>query len=102
MRVCNFVTVMVLTSVTGLAGPLTSEFFLEGDGAALERMACSVGTVETGSAIFTDRSFVFHEPPAGLQGKPFLRLSIDGGQDVAVVKGGLLAVITPAPDTRRL
>lgn len=88
-----------LTVQTAWGEPLTATVFMEGDGAVLERTPCSAGIVESGAAIFTDRSFVFHEPPAGLKGKPFFKLSIDGGREVAVAKDGLLAVITPAPDT---
>lgn len=83
---------------TGLGEPLTSKTFLQGDGAALERMTCAVGTVEAGASIFQNRDFVFLDPPEGLKGLTFLRLMIEGGKPVSVAKDGVLTVITPAPD----
>ncbi len=83
---------------TGWGAPLTADAFMQGDGAVLARMSCSVGTVDQGADIFLDRSFVFHEPPEGLKGKLFLKFPIDGGKPVSVAKDGVLTVITPAPD----
>ncbi len=87
-----------LAASAALGEPLTAPTFLQGDGATLERMACAVGAVEAGAAIFTDRAFVFHEPPAGLKGLLFLKTMIEGGKPVSVAKDGVLTVITPAPD----
>ena len=83
---------------TVLAAPLTSPTFMTGEGATLEPMSCAVGIAESGTALFTNRAFVFHEPPAALRGMLFLKTSIDGGNPVTVARAGLLTVITPAPD----
>ena len=99
MRILSMLSLTAWLGVSASLGePLTSKTFMAGDGAALGRMACSVGTVETGAAIFTDRVFVFLEPPAGLKGMLFLKAPIEGGKPVSVVKDGLLTVVTPAPD----
>jgi hypothetical protein len=81
-----------------LGAPLTSPAFLEGGGATLAPMPCSVGTLEQGAALFSNRSFTLHEPPDGLKGLLFLRTQIEGGKPVCVAKEGLLTVLTPAPD----
>lgn len=87
-----------MAAPTGWGEPLTARAFMEGEGATLERMSCSVGIVEKGAPVFMDRSFAFHEPPDGVRGMTFLRTLIDGGKAVAVAKEGVLTVITPAPD----
>ena len=38
--------------------------------------ACASDALVKGARIFTDRDYVFNEPPAGLKGRPFLRGSI--------------------------
>ncbi len=88
-----------LTAGTGCSEPLTAKELMQGDGAVLAPLTCTVGTLEEDAAIFINRDFVFHEPPAGLKGKPFFKLPIEGGQSITVVKDGLLDVITPAPGT---
>ena len=99
MRILSMLILTAWLAVSTSSGePFTSKTFMQGDGAVLERMACAVGAVETGAAIFTDRIFVFSEPPAGLKGMLFLKTMIEGGKPVSVVKDGLLTVITPAPD----
>jgi len=70
--------------------------------AGRRRGACD-DTVHSGdngkdTSVFIDRTFLFHEPPAGLKGLTFLKASIDGGLTVTVEKDGLLDIITPAPD----
>ena len=97
------ISLAILTGLAALAlavhgEPLTAAAFMTGDGAALERVPCIVGSVGKGIPIFTDRDYTFHEPPAGLLGMTFLRLSMDGGKPLTVAKDGLLTVITPAPD----
>lgn len=87
----------VLTLCAARGEDPAADAFLPGDGAVLEPTPVLVGTVEKDAAVFSDRTFLFLEPPAGLKGKTYLRASIDGGQAVTVKKGGLLDVITPAP-----
>jgi hypothetical protein len=98
MRIISMLLLASLAVSAARGEPLTAPTFLQGDGAVLESRSCSVGTVETGAAIFTDRAFVFHEPPAGLKGLLFLKTMIEGGKPVSVAKDGVLTVITPAPD----
>ncbi|MDD2600099.1 MAG: sialidase family protein [Kiritimatiellae bacterium] len=87
-----------LTACFGLSEPQSATEFLQGNGAVLEPITCSIGTVEKDSSIFLDRNYVFHEPPAGLKGMTLLKLSMNGDQPIAIKKEGLLTVITPAPD----
>jgi hypothetical protein len=99
MKINKMILLAPLAVSFALGEPLTSPTFMQGDGAALERMTCAVGTVEAGAPIFQNRNFVFLDPPEGLKGLTFLRLMIEGGKPVTVAREGLLAVLTPAPDT---
>ena len=87
-----------LAAWTGFGGTPATDAFMQGDGAVLETVPYTTGTVEKDAIIFVDRLFLFHDPPAGLKGKFFFKAPIDGGMAVTVVKDGLLDVVTPAPD----
>ena len=85
------------------AAPLTSSTFLTGGGAALEKMpGAQPGLIEKDAAVFTDRAFTYHEPPAGLNGMTALLCAIDGGTSATVSKDGLLTVLTPDPDVPKV
>ena len=56
--------------------------------------ACSSDVLVKGARIFTDREYVFNEPPVGLKGKPFLRSSIMSTR-FEVMADGELVVLTP-------
>ena len=90
-----------LTACAGWGGPITAGAFMTGPGAAFEKVpGAQPGIIEKDAAVFTDRAFLYHEPPAGLRGMPVLALTIDGGKPLAVAKDGLLTVLTPAPDIK--
>ena len=92
---------LLLTALGVSAEPLTSRALLTGPGAAFEKVpGAQPGVIEKGAAVFTDRAFLYHEPPASLRGMPVLALTIDGGKPLAVAKDGLLTVLTPAPDIK--
>lgn len=89
---------ILLSAPTTFSAPVTSDIFMQGKGAVLEPLTCSLGTVAKDEAIFLDRSFTFLEPPAGLTGMTLLKMQINGDEPIAVKKDGLLTVITPSPD----
>jgi len=89
---------ILLLACRAFGTPLTASDFLEGEGAVLERMTCSLGSIGQGVPIFMDRVFVFHEPPQGLRDMPFLKFPINGGRTVRIARNGLITAITPAPD----
>lgn len=89
---------LLLATLAAGAEPLTSCELLNGPGAALEKVVgARPGVIEEGAAVFTDRAFTYHQPPAGLKGMPALMGSIDCGVPVTVSKDGLLTVLTPDP-----
>ena len=89
---------LLLTTLAAGAEPLTSRELLNGPGAALEKVVgARPGVIEEGAAVFTDRAFTYHQPPAGLKGLSALMGSINGGVPVTVSKDGLLTVLTPDP-----
>ena len=92
---------LFLLAISLHAAPLTSRDFMTGQGAALDKVpGARPGVIEKGTAVFTDRTFTYHEPPAGLRGMTALTLSINGGKPVTVSKDGLLTVLTPAPEVK--
>jgi len=98
-RLARTTALAALAAGAAAGGTPTADTFMPGEGAVLARLPGTVETLEKDAAVFADRDFLFLDPPAGLTGKPFCRAPIGGGLDVAVVKDGLLAVITPAPGT---
>jgi len=94
----TLVAVAALTACTGFSEPQVAKALMQGSGAVLEPLTCTVGTIEKDEGIFLDRSFTFPEPPAGLKGMTLLKLPINGDEPIAVKKEGLLTAITPAPD----
>lgn len=55
------------------------------------------GLFELGAKLFLDRDFVLLEPPAGLQGQPFVRSSIDTLK-FRCTKPGMATLLTPDPE----
>ncbi len=88
---------MATGALTGFSAPQTTKTFMQGEGAILENTSCTVDTIEKDATVFIDRSFIFHEPPAGLKGKPFFKFPIDEDPGIIVIQDGLLDVITPDP-----
>lgn len=92
---------LILATLVSRADTLTSRAFLKGPGATLEKVTgARPGVIEAGAAVFTDRMFTYHEPPAGLKGMTALTRPIEGGKPVAVAQDGVLTVLTPAPDIK--
>lgn len=70
---------------------------LEGTGAELETFGpCEVDTFRPGALLYTDRPYTIRECPDHLQGKLFLRGSIDWS-DFRCKAAGVLTLLTPEP-----
>jgi len=70
---------------------------MEGNGAAIAYLgegACD--TFRAGAVLFTDRNYTVRECPAWLEGKKFLRGSIESGS-LRVTGDGVLTLLTPSP-----
>ena len=91
----------LIIACTSWGESLSTNRFLQGEGARIAPLPCTVATLEQGAAIFTDRTFLFHAPPDGLKGLPFFKASIHGNLNVSVIQAGLLTIITPDPDVAR-
>jgi len=95
----HVVVVGVLVIAAG-AGPASQrrDAPLEGRGASLTFSGASeVDTFRQGAVLFTDRSYTVKECPSWLNGRSFLRGSIDWNGPLRVTGDGLLTVLTPEP-----
>jgi hypothetical protein len=90
------ITASLLASVLLLETAGAAQSPLVGKPASLDfRGAGTVGVFEPGVTLFTDRDYRLAECPQWLEGKPFLRGSIDGLNNWQVVEPGVLTVLTP-------
>ncbi len=93
---------VIVASATATApAPEIRHSPLDGAGAVIEhRAADEVDTFKLDAPLFTDRKYTLAECPAWLEGKPFLRGSIEHGS-FRVVEPGILTLLTPEPEHPR-
>jgi len=69
---------------------------LDGAGASVVSFGGEVDTFRKGAVLYTDRPYTLKEYPSWLEGKPFLRGSIES-VSLRVTEDGVLTLLTPEP-----
>lgn len=76
------------------------EDLVTGERAAFESDEGAVGAFEEGAVLFTDRTYKALDTPEFLNGKTFIRASIDGAT-ATCTSGGVVYVLTPLPNRNK-